>query len=194
MSSSKACCRRNHRKSRASRSTGWRSTATRRGDYFDYLRPVLLGEGRYALVIGDVTGHGIPAALIMTSARALLLSHAARSGSAGELLGVINESIARDAAQGRFITLAYLELDTNSKIIRAANAGHDPGLVYHAGTGVFDELPLGGLPLGIERASDTRASRFPGPIRATSWCSARTASGRAGTRRASCTARPASAN
>lgn len=133
------------------------------GDYFDYLRPVLLGEGRYALVIGDVTGHGIPAALIMTSARALLLSHAARSGSAGELLGVINESIARDAAQGRFITLAYLELDTNSKIIRAANAGHDPGLVYHAGTGVFDELPLGGLPLGIEARERYESIEVPWP-------------------------------
>jgi sigma-B regulation protein RsbU (phosphoserine phosphatase) len=133
------------------------------GDYFDYLRPVQLGEGRFALVIGDVTGHGIPAALIMTSARALLLSHAARAVSAGDLLGVVNESIARDAAQGRFITLAYLELDTNSEVIRAANAGHDPGLVYHAGTGVFDELPLGGLPLGIDRHERYETAEIPWP-------------------------------
>lgn len=133
------------------------------GDYFDYLHPVQLGEGRYALVIGDVTGHGIPAALIMTSARALLLSHASRAGSAGELLGVVNESIARDAAQGRFITLAYLELDTNAKIIRAANAGHDPGLVFHAATGVFDELPLGGLPLGIDRGERYDTAEVPWP-------------------------------
>lgn len=135
------------------------------GDYFDYLRPVTLGEGRFGLVVGDVTGHGVPAALVMTSVRALLQSHAGRAGSPGELLGVVNETIARDAAQGRFITLQLVVLDTAAGVMRAANAGHDPGLIYRAETGVFDELPLGGLPLGVspDERYQTTESPPPGP-------------------------------
>ncbi|USN99805.1 MAG: SpoIIE family protein phosphatase [Phycisphaeraceae bacterium] len=120
------------------------------GDYYDYLQPVVLGDGRFGLVVGDVTGHGVPAALVMTSVRALLQSHAGESQSPGELLGIVNTAIARDADQGRFITLQLVVLDTRAGEMHAANAGHDPGLIFRAESGVFDELPLGGLPLGVD--------------------------------------------
>lgn len=131
------------------------------GDYFDYLTPTSLGPGRYGLVIGDVTGHGIPSALVMTSARSLLRSHAGGSIAAGELLGMVNEAIAGDSSHGRFITLTLVVFDTSSGTMRAANAGHDPGMIYRAGSGVFDELPLGGLPLGIVPGETYETAEIP---------------------------------
>lgn len=132
------------------------------GDYFDYLTPTSLGPGRYGLVIGDVTGHGIPSALVMTSARSLLRSHAGGSVAPGELLGMVNKSIAGDSSHGRFITLALLVIDTTSGAMHAANAGHDPGMIFRAGSGVFDELPLGGLPLGVETAESYETAEITG--------------------------------
>lgn len=126
------------------------------GDYFDYLFPMQLGDGRYGVALGDVTGHGIPAALVMTSARALIQSHARLVDDPGEILDRVNETVARDASNGRFITLVLLLLDEgagggrDAGSIRLANAGHDPGLFYRAASGVFDETPLGGLPLAVE--------------------------------------------
>lgn len=122
------------------------------GDYFDYLFPMQLGEGRYGVALGDVTGHGIPAALVMTSARALIQSHARSAGEPGEILDRVNETVARDASQGRFITLVLLLIETDGGgcRIRLANAGHDPGLIYRAESGVFDQTPLGGLPLAVD--------------------------------------------
>jgi len=135
------------------------------GDYFDYLQPITMGEGRFGLVVGDVTGHGISAALIMTSARALIQSHARSSGAPGEVLERVNETIATDASHGRFITLLLLMIDTGARRLSAANAGHDPGVVYRAGVGVFDEMPLGGLPLGIDADEryQTRELDYPEP-------------------------------
>ena len=119
------------------------------GDYFDYLKPIDMGEGRYGLALGDVTGHGIPAALIMTSARALLQSHARRVTEPHEILNRMNESIARESSHGKFMTFVLLVLDLGAGTLEAANAGHDPALVLRARPGAFEELPVGGLPLGV---------------------------------------------
>lgn len=119
------------------------------GDYFDYLRPIDLGPNRYGLALGDVTGHGIPAALVMTSARALLQSHARYAESPHEILGRMNETIARESAHGKFMTFTLLVLDTERGALEVANAGHDPALIYRRAADAFDELPMGGLPLGI---------------------------------------------
>jgi sigma-B regulation protein RsbU (phosphoserine phosphatase) len=119
------------------------------GDYFDYLKPIDMGEGRYGLALGDVTGHGIPAALIMTSARALLQSHARRVAEPHEILKRMNESIARESTHGKFMTFVLLVLDQAAGTLEAANAGHDPALVLRSGSGAFEEFPVGGLPLGV---------------------------------------------
>mgnify|MGYP001160573882 CR=1 FL=1 len=138
------------------------------GDYFDYLTPVRLGEGRYGLVIGDVTGHGIPSALIMTSVRALLQSHARRCPDPGELLTIINAEVSRDATQGRFITLALVEVEAAGGALRIASAGHDPALLVRAGDGSIDQTPVGGLPIGVspdERYESADAGRLgPGDL------------------------------
>lgn len=135
------------------------------GDYFDYLLPISLGDHRHGLALGDVTGHGIPAALIMTSARALLLSHARHVKEPHEILNRINETVAERASGGKFMTFTLLVLDTKKRTLEVANAGHDPALILRARDGSFEELPLGGLPLGIspDEKYTTSNERYPEP-------------------------------
>ena len=135
------------------------------GDYFDYILPISLGEHRHGLALGDVTGHGIPAALIMTSARALLLSHARHIKEPHEILNRINEMIAERASSGKFMTFTLLVLDTNKRTLEVANAGHDPALILRARDGSFEELALGGLPLGIspDEKYTMATERYPEP-------------------------------
>ncbi len=135
------------------------------GDYFDYLQPIDLGADRYGLALGDVTGHGIPAALIMTSARALLQSHAKYVDRPDEILARMNETIARESSHGKFMTFMLLVLDPVRGSLEVANAGHDPALLYRADAGTFEELALGGLPLGIvaDETYETVRTDLPSP-------------------------------
>ncbi|HEB88676.1 MAG TPA: HAMP domain-containing protein [Deltaproteobacteria bacterium] len=132
------------------------------GDYFDYLMPDCLGEGRFGLVVGDVTGHGVAAALGMTAVRSLILSHAARAGSPGELLTIVNETASRDADRGRFVTLSIVVFDGDT--MHWANAGHDPGLLFRSATGVFEQLEGSGLPLGVSDTERYETASAPAPM------------------------------
>ena len=133
------------------------------GDYFDYIH---LGEERVALVIGDVAGHGVGAALFMAAARSLLRtfllgiagrsSGADRAGSClpcvsdvGDVLGEVNRALIRDMPAGAFMSLVLGELDLRTGGLRYASAGHTPGIVYRAATGDFDELLPTGPALGV---------------------------------------------
>ncbi len=134
------------------------------GDYFDFLEPIDMGPGRYGLALGDVTGHGIPAALIMTSARALLQSHARDLVDPGAILTRMNATIAREATHGRFMTFALMVLDSERRTLEVANAGHDPALLLRARDASFEELPMGGLPLGVtpDETYETVRADLPG--------------------------------
>ncbi len=120
------------------------------GDYYDFLDLSELGPRELGIAVGDVTGHGIAAALLMTSARALLRSGAGQPGTLSELMEQINRHLTVDTPVGRFMTLFYMVIDTQHKSIRWANAGHDPAIIYDPGTDSFGELGGGGIPLGIE--------------------------------------------
>nr|WP_287410234.1 PP2C family protein-serine/threonine phosphatase [Pseudodesulfovibrio sp.] len=119
------------------------------GDYFGFIPRREGGEVSLVVAVGDVSGHGVPAALMMSSARAYLRSHI----GAGEPLHVAvqnaNRLISEDVDQsGRFMTLFLLEL-TQTQTIRWVRAGHDPALVYSLTTDDFEELGGDGLPLGV---------------------------------------------
>lgn len=119
------------------------------GDYYDFFDFRDEGEGVLGLAVGDVSGHGIASALLMTTARALLHANASKPGSLAELMVVINDQLARDAAQGRFMTLSFMLLDTKDRSIRYVSAGHDPSIIYHPEEDRFTELRNDDIPLGI---------------------------------------------
>ena len=119
------------------------------GDYYDFLPFDGPKAGLVGLAVGDVTGHGLEAALLMTTARALLRPRAAAPGTPGEVLADVNRELARDTmGTGRFMTLYYMELDPARRTAAYARAGHDPALRHNPATGQTTELSCRGMILG----------------------------------------------
>jgi sigma-B regulation protein RsbU (phosphoserine phosphatase) len=96
------------------------------GDYFDIFMPDLSSPDRFSIVVGDVSDHGVPSALVMTTARALLRMRSSMSGSTAQVVSDVNRQLSRDVEDsGQFMTLFYSELDRASLQLRWVNAGHD---------------------------------------------------------------------
>jgi sigma-B regulation protein RsbU (phosphoserine phosphatase) len=111
------------------------------GDYFDIFVPDLSGPDSFSVVVGDVSDHGVPSALVMTTARALLRMRSSMSGSLAQVISDVNRQLSRDVEDsGQFMTLFYGELDRASLQLRWVNAGHDPALLFDTHTGQFQEL------------------------------------------------------
>src|SRR5215207_1412544 len=115
------------------------------GDFYDFH---LLSEDRLGVVVGDATGKGVPAALVMASARSMLRAVAQVSESPGDVLRRVNDSLVADIPPNMFVTCFYAILDPESANLRYANAGHD--LPYlHRLSGEAEELRARGMPLGL---------------------------------------------
>ncbi len=123
------------------------------GDYYDY---VPLGENRIGVVVADVSGKGIPAALIMATFRAALRTEMKRETDLRAVAARLNEVVLefRDAA--RFVTAVCCVLDTASGELRYVNCGHNPPLLLR-GTGASRTLRLGGFALGLRAAESFEA-------------------------------------
>jgi sigma-B regulation protein RsbU (phosphoserine phosphatase) len=120
------------------------------GDYFDYLDVRKNSQGKIKVVVGDVSDHGIPSALLMTTARAFLKQRASRPGKLNQIVADVNRQVARDVEEsGQFMTLFFCEIDSRNKFIRWVNAGHDPAIIYNENGAEFDELSGHALPLGV---------------------------------------------
>jgi serine phosphatase RsbU (regulator of sigma subunit) len=114
------------------------------GDLVDYLR--IDGE-RACVVLGDVAGKGLPAALLMAKLQATLRALAPEFASLAEIGSRVNTILVRDGLPNRFATLVYLELRPGSGSVRVLNAGHMPPLVVRGRD--ITEMPRGGLALGL---------------------------------------------
>jgi predicted ester cyclase len=115
------------------------------GDFYDFFE---LEDGRLGIVVGDATGHGVPAALVMASARSMLRAVAQASDSPGDVLRRVNDPLSTDIPPNMFVTCFYAILDPKSGTLSYANAGHD--LPYlHRGRGEAEELRARGMPLGL---------------------------------------------
>ena len=121
------------------------------GDYFDYI-PLTRGRKQLvAVVVADVSGHGVSAALTMAGIRAQLHSRITLPGSAGDILAHLNGQLSVDSEEtGQFITLFYLEIDLQTRHLSWIRAGHDPAFLYDPGTDTFEALAGRGLPLGVD--------------------------------------------
>ncbi len=121
------------------------------GDYFDFLQFTKLGQGRTGIAVGDVVGHGVAAALLMTTVRALLRIRASQSGSIAQIITDVNRHLCVDTSDtASFMTLFFMLIDSVGKEIRWVRAGHEPAIVYDRFTDSFNELRGEGTALGID--------------------------------------------
>jgi serine phosphatase RsbU (regulator of sigma subunit) len=116
------------------------------GDFYDFHH---LSGGRLGLVVGDATGKGVPAALVMSTTCGMLraVSQASVSSSPGEMLERVNEALVPGIPPNMFVTCFYAVLDPNNGSLRYANAGHDLPYLHHSGD--CEELRARGMPLGL---------------------------------------------
>lgn len=119
------------------------------GDYYDFLDVSGTDEDTAVLVIGDVMGHGVAAALLMATARGILRSRCAVPGSLADFLTHLNDMLVIDTQGERFMTMLLVTLSGGRDELRWASAGHGPPVVYDPVTDTFPELDGGGLPLGL---------------------------------------------
>jgi serine phosphatase RsbU (regulator of sigma subunit) len=125
------------------------------GDVYDFLE---LADGRLAVVLGDVTGHGIDATADMAMAKFVFRSLAREHSEPGDFLSAANEIVLEEIASGKFITLLYLTVDGREGELACASAGHPPPRLLRAG-GTPEPLAVGGLALGIEGGQDYEEAR-----------------------------------
>jgi sigma-B regulation protein RsbU (phosphoserine phosphatase) len=121
------------------------------GDYFDFLWRQEYPDAYFSVIVGDITGHGVDAALLMTAARAFLRMRASQSGTISQIVTEMNRHLSQDVLDtGRFMTLFYLTLDPEENQIGWVRAGHDPAIVYDPAKDTFEELKGSGIALGVD--------------------------------------------
>lgn len=115
------------------------------GDFYDFIP----GKERMGMVIADVSGKSIPAALFMALSRTIVRANATHHEKGTEVLQDANDMIAADSRSGMFVTLFYGILDEQSKSLVYANAGHPPPLLMRRGENRFRALEVTGIALGV---------------------------------------------
>ena len=117
------------------------------GDYFDFID---LGESKWGVIIGDVSGKGVPAAIYMTLTKGIVQSHADDFISPVDVLVKVNELLYRTIDRDYFVSLFYSVLDLNRNELVFARAGHNPVLHWQDAKKGFSTLETGGIGLGLE--------------------------------------------
>ncbi|TKB11332.1 SpoIIE family protein phosphatase [Desulforhopalus sp. IMCC35007] len=131
------------------------------GDYFDILR-FPGNDEKVGVVVGDVVGHGIGAALLMTTVRALLRGRVVQPGNLGEVMSDVNSLLCQDTMKsGNFVTLFYLEVDRGQNTLSWVRAGHDPAIVYCPASRIFSELKGQGVALGVDETCTYEYNELP---------------------------------
>jgi sigma-B regulation protein RsbU (phosphoserine phosphatase) len=138
------------------------------GDYHDFL---CIGEGgkqRLCVTVGDVSGHGVPSAITMATARAFLRLRASLPGTLAEIITDVNQKFVEDVEySGEFMTLFLARIDRGALKMEWVRAGHDPGLLYDFHRDTFHELAGEGAPLGLSeqtRFAESATIIKPGQI------------------------------
>ena len=127
------------------------------GDYYDFMstRPELIGrsreKGRWALVIGDVMGKGVPAGLLMTMLRGMLRAEVLSGLPPDRILHDLNQLAQEDLEHShRFVTLFYSDFDPRTRRLRYANAAHNPPLLWRSEQRSISRLDAPGLLIGLQ--------------------------------------------
>ena len=139
------------------------------GDYFDFLYGPDYPAGSLRVVVGDISGHGVDAALLMTTARAFIRMRATQTAEPSQVVTLSNHDLALDMGDsGSFMTLFYIEIDPGGHTARWVRAGHEPALLYCPVRDRFEELAGNGTPLGVDQdfgyTQQTLSALHPGTI------------------------------
>jgi serine phosphatase RsbU (regulator of sigma subunit) len=133
------------------------------GDYYDFLT---YPDGRIGVVIADVAGKGMPAALVMASLQAKVQALADTPGDTADMVGRLNRGMAATCPSNRFVTLFFAVLDPRTGELAYSNAGHNPPYLLRT-NGEIAPLEGGGPPLGIlpaMRYQEEHAKMEPGDV------------------------------
>ena len=125
------------------------------GDYYDYFE---LGDGRLAMVVGDVTGHGVASGLVLSGVRSSLNLLRDEMVSPSAVLNKVNLMLKRTSAPRMHMTLAIVVFDRDASTAVVSTAGHPPVLLRRFGGGV-DEVGAGSFPLGAMASAEYREDR-----------------------------------
>jgi sigma-B regulation protein RsbU (phosphoserine phosphatase) len=118
------------------------------GDFYDFIQ---LPDNKYGIVIADVAGKGIPAAIFMALSRTIIRANVANQKKISNVLASANEMIESDATQGMFVTLLYGVIDEGGSAFRYSNAGHLPPLIIRSAKCTFEKGDITGVALGVTR-------------------------------------------
>ena len=122
------------------------------GDYYDFIE---LSPDKLGVAVGDVSGHGIGAAMLMTTARGILRSQASHQGSElSQLITTLNRHLVRDTRDDSFMTLFYTLLECDTRACHWVSGGHGPTFYYSHRDNAVTELACSGIPLGIIEETD----------------------------------------
>lgn len=120
------------------------------GDYFDFILGPTTDKHQLSVVVGDISGHGVDSALLMTTARAFLRMRASQPGSITDVVAAMNRHLSGDVQDsGKFMTLFYMKVDADRKMIEWVRAGHEPAWLYDPQGNRFEELKGPGMALGV---------------------------------------------
>ena len=138
------------------------------GDYYDYIELPCQGSDTYAIVVGDVSGHGISSALLIAGVRAYLRGRVTQAGSVAEMISDVNRLVSADTIKtNQFMTLFFLVVEAQTGRITWVRAGQDPALLYSPDEDHFEKLEGQGIPLGVEESwqyEDYAQTLRPGQI------------------------------
>ncbi len=118
------------------------------GDYFDFIR---LGENRLGIVVGDVSGKGVPAAIYMTLTKGILQATIQENASPRDALVRLNTLLYQTLERGSFVSLYFALLETAGNNVKMARAGHNPAILYSSATDKITLLQPPGIGLGLEK-------------------------------------------
>jgi sigma-B regulation protein RsbU (phosphoserine phosphatase) len=121
------------------------------GDYYDFIEFEEINPHRVGIAVGDVVGHGVAAALLMATCRALLRSSVGRDVTLKTVFTEVNQQLCQTKFTGKFMTLYYIILDTRQKSMQWLSAGHDPAILFDPQIGDFVELAGADVPIGVQR-------------------------------------------
>ncbi len=116
------------------------------GDYYDFIR---VQDDQIGIAISDVSGKGVPAALLMAAYRASLLAEIRNQFTLRAIFSKVNTLLHESTDRGKFVTAFYGVLDARNDVLTFVNAGHNPPLLWRQSSGATESLEESGLPLGV---------------------------------------------